>query len=201
MAAKKKPAKQPAGYRNRVVERRRMLPSELLDHPLNWKDHPPEQLAPLVGLLGEVGQVGELYAYPSERNGGKLTLVNGHARKNLDPNQPWDVAICDLTDAEADKVLALYDPLAALAATNAAKHAQLLLEIETESEELERLIADLAGEEAEGVELRPVETDRPPVMTWVLIGIPTVRFGEINADVERLAALPGVVCETTANNG
>jgi len=50
-------------------------------------------------------------------------------------------------------------------------------------------------------ELRQMETKPPPRMTWVLIGIPTVRFGEIADQVELLAQLPDVVCETTSNDG
>lgn len=34
-------------------------------------------------------------------------------------------------------------------------------------------------------------------MTWVLIGIPTVRFGEISERVEEIAGLSEVICETT----
>jgi hypothetical protein len=40
----------------------------------------------------------------------------------------------------------------------------------------------------------------PPQTTWVLIGIPTVRFGEINELVERIAAVEGTIVETTAND-
>jgi ParB-like chromosome segregation protein Spo0J len=49
-------------------------------------------------------------------------------------------------------------------------------------------------------ELRQLETKPPCRMTWVLIGIPTVRYGEIAAQVETLAQLPGIVCETTSND-
>lgn len=57
-----------------------------------------------------------------------------------------------------------------------------------------------AQAEAAEVELKQLEAKPPPKMTWVLIGLPTVRFGEVAADVERLAGLPGVICETTAND-
>ena len=40
-----------------------------------------------------------------------------------------------------------------------------------------------------------------PKMTWVLIGIPTVRFGEIAEKMESLAAIEGVVLESTSNDG
>ena len=37
-------------------------------------------------------------------------------------------------------------------------------------------------------------------MTWALVGIPTVRFGEIAGRIEELAAVDGVLCEVTASN-
>jgi hypothetical protein len=45
-----------------------------------------------------------------------------------------------------------------------------------------------------------IDVPPPPAMTWVLVGIPTVRFGEIAPAVERLAGLDGVECEVTATN-
>lgn len=44
------------------------------------------------------------------------------------------------------------------------------------------------------------ELPPPPPMTWVLIGVPTVRFGEISAAVEGIAAQEGILSEVTATN-
>ena len=41
---------------------------------------------------------------------------------------------------------------------------------------------------------------RPPAMSWVIIGIATVRFGEISADMERIAEIEGITLETTIRN-
>lgn len=35
----------------------------------------------------------------------------------------------------------------------------------------------------------------------MLIGIPTVRWDEINQDIERIAQIDGIIMETTVNNG
>jgi hypothetical protein len=67
------------------------------------------------------------------------------------------------------------------------------------SDELAALVE--AGAEHPPTELIQVDAQPPPVMTWVLIGIPTVQFGKIATEVERIAAMQGVVCETTSNNG
>jgi len=53
--------------------------------------------------------------------------------------------------------------------------------------------------DAGDVELKALDTMPPPKMAWVLLGIPTVRFAEIAEAVERLAAVPEVILETTVN--
>src|ERR1019366_1792790 len=123
MARKRKTEKPtpPASLRNRVVERRRMLGSELTPNPKNWREHPPEQSAALGAVLAEIGQAGELLAYHSARDGGKLTLINGHKRSADFPAATWDVAITDLDDAEADKLLAVLDPITNMAVPNMEK--------------------------------------------------------------------------------
>lgn len=139
-----KPKKVSAQLRNRVVERRRMRVGELLPNERNPRRHPQLQRDALTDVLHEVGQVGELYAYPSERAGGKLVLIDGHLRRDLNPDQEWDVAITDLSDTEAAKVLATYDPLAALAERDDAAWTALLADVETDSEAL-RAMLELPG--------------------------------------------------------
>lgn len=39
-----------------------------------------------------------------------------------------------------------------------------------------------------------------PVTTWVLIAIPTVRYVEIAEHIERIAGVPEIFCEVTAND-
>jgi hypothetical protein len=195
-----------ATLRNRVVERKRMLGSELTPNDRNWRTHPKPQADALRGVLEEIGQVGELYAYHSEREGGKLVLIDGHLRSQEFAGAEWDVAITDLTDAEADKLLACYDPLAAMAETNAKALDSLLHDVQTGSEAVADMLTKLAetnGIVSTGgeVELKPLDTRPPPKMTWVLLGIPTVRFGEIAETVEQLAAVNGILLETTSNDG
>ena len=141
------PAPVPAGIRNRVISRERMDVSALLANSRNFRTHPETQRAALLGVLEEVGQVGELYAYHSERNGGKLTLCDGHLRQGI--GGTWDVAILDLNDAEADKLLAVYDHISAEATLDPLKLDALLRDIETASPAIADMLARLA--EAGGV--------------------------------------------------
>ena len=61
-------------------------------------------------------------------------------------------------------------------------------------DELEAVTKDLTAT------LQEVAVYEPPPMTWVLVGIPTVRFGEISDDVEKLSAVSGIECEVTATD-
>lgn len=80
---------------------------------------------------------------------------------------------------------------------------KLLREVNTGNDErLDAMFAEMVESLPDvKVALKELDTRPPPPMTWVLVGIPTVRFGEIAADVERIAALTGVLCETTSNDG
>lgn len=98
-------------WRERLIKIERMPASALLDHPFNPKIHPDSQKEPLAGLLSEVGKVDILKAYLSERNEGALTLWDGHCRRELRPDEMWNVGIYDLTDDEADLLLATFDPI------------------------------------------------------------------------------------------
>src|SRR5262249_24374608 len=67
--------------RDRIKEFRRVPAGELLDHAGNPRRHPQAQRDALRGVLEQVGVAGALTAYRSERNGGQLTLIVGHLRK------------------------------------------------------------------------------------------------------------------------
>lgn len=131
--------------RNRVIERRQMLGSDLVPNAKNWRVHTAEQTAALNEILTTIGMAGELLAYASERNGGKLTTINGHLRSANWAAELWDVAITDLSDAEADKLLAAMDPVGAAAQVDEAKLRSLLEEIDVECASLEKILNDEAG--------------------------------------------------------
>jgi ParB-like chromosome segregation protein Spo0J len=71
-----------------------------------------------------------------------------------------------------------------------------------DAEEVSKLLGyDSSADKGETAELKQLKVQPPPPMTWVLIGIPTVRFGQINEAVEQIALLPDIICEVAANNG
>jgi hypothetical protein len=89
-----------------------------------------------------------------------------------------------------------------MAQTDATKLSELLGQVETDSEGLSGMLESLAAEnpiDGDETEIKRVGVMAPPTMTWILIGLPTVRYGEIYTDIERIAAIEGVFCETAAN--
>jgi hypothetical protein len=132
--------------RDRIKESRRVPARELLDNDGNPRTHPQAQRDALRGVLEQVGVAGALTAYHSERNEGKLTLIDGHLRKQ-DFALDWPTLILDVDDAEADLLLATHDPLAALAEYDAGKLAALLQGLETQNEAVASMLKGLAEQQ------------------------------------------------------
>ena len=122
-----------------------LKPAELRPNPRNWRKHPKAQSDALAGILAEVGIAGALLAYKSERNGGALTLIDGHMRTET-ADAEWPVLVLDLSDAEADLLLASYDPLSKMAETDPAALGALLADIQTAEEGLSAMLAGMAEE-------------------------------------------------------
>ncbi len=115
MAASRKKAK---AQRDRVVELVRVRADEIVENDRNYRSHPAEQREALAELIGRLGVASALLAYKSERNNGKLTLIDGHLRRADRGTQVWPVLVLDLDDEEADLLLATHDPLTMMARTN-----------------------------------------------------------------------------------
>jgi hypothetical protein len=118
--------------RDRIKELRRVQASLLRPHPNNWRVHPTSQQDALRGILAEVGYADALLA--RELPDGTLELIDGHLRAETTPEMEVPVLILDLDAGEAAKLLALHDPLAGLAEANHDMLAELLDQVETESE-------------------------------------------------------------------
>lgn len=99
--------------RNRIKEHRRIRAGDLVPHESNWRLHPTHQPEALAALYTEVGFARSLLAY--ELPDGRLKLIDGHLRRDLDPDMLVDVEILDVDDADARKLLLSMDSLAALA--------------------------------------------------------------------------------------
>lgn len=76
---------------------------------------------------------------------------------------------------------------------------ELGIDMDTTGFDHSEIAALLNDDDASG-SLREVTVQTPPKMAWVLIGIPTVRFGEISAHVETIAKVDGVRMETVVSD-
>jgi hypothetical protein len=99
-----------ASIRYRIREFRRIQAKELLDNDGNPRRHPQAQRDALRGILEQVGIAAALVAYQSDRNGGKLTLVDGQLSKQ-DFDLDWPTLVLDVNDEEADLLLATRRPI------------------------------------------------------------------------------------------
>jgi hypothetical protein len=102
-----------AAVRNRIKGHRRVRAGDLVPHELNPRRHPDTQRRALLDLYAEVGFARSLLAY--ELPDGRLKLIDGHLRRDIDPDMIVDVEVLDVDDAEARALLLSIDPLAQLA--------------------------------------------------------------------------------------
>jgi hypothetical protein len=159
----------PSSIQNRIVEYRRVKASDLTANTGNWRTHGDEQRGVLTGVLKEIGQVGAVLAYYSERNGGALTLLDGHLRKDIDPSIEWPTLVTDLSDAEADYILTLYDNVTQMAGVDGAKLSALTERIRSDDIAVRDLLTKLEDDAARALQqidqdARDEERPGPPAM-------------------------------------
>lgn len=163
--------------RDRVVELRRVSGETLRANPLNFRKHPKAQRAALQGVLEAVGIAGALLAYEHPDHG--LTLIDGHLRAEDHGAAEWPVVILDVTEDEANLLLATHDPIAAMAEADAAVLDELLKQVHTDSDDVVKLLDSLAkdagGEWAKPPEIvedecpdAPAEPTTKPGDLWLL---------------------------------
>ena len=139
-------------FRDRIQELRRVRADQLQPNRHNWRVHPPAQRTALEGVLTEVGYADALLVREAED--GSLVIVDGHLRAELDPDQLVPVLVLDVTQQEADLILATHDPLAALAETDQSRLDELLAEIRVDDKDLQTMLDNLA---------RPADLPEPDI--------------------------------------
>jgi DNA modification methylase len=127
---------------DRIKEIRKIKASELTPHSRNWRLHPKMQEKAMRGVLSDIGAADVLKAYYAED--GKLTLLDGHLRREVAPDFEWTVAILDFNEAEATEYLLTYDPLSAMAEADKEKMDALLRDISTDNQAVQEMLAEMA---------------------------------------------------------
>lgn len=150
--------------KDRIKELRRVPASELLPSPKNWRTHSEQQQEALKGVLADIGWADAVLARETPDG---LMIIDGHLRSEVAADQVLPVLILDVTEAEADLLLATLDPLANMAGTDAAKLEELMADISTGSVALQEMLSQLA--EQNGI----VPADAPEDFQEVGSDVPT----------------------------
>lgn len=157
--------------RDRIKTFKRVPAKQLVPNPKNWRTHPEAQADALRGVLADVGIAQACVCRELEDK--TLMIIDGHLRAETMPDTKVPVIVLDVTEEEADRLLATMDPLAALAGCNA--------------DQLESLLTDIGGveNEAVGSMLERLAVQSGISMTdWEGGVSDTDAIGEYNADEE-----------------
>jgi hypothetical protein len=128
--------------RDRIQGFCRVPASRLEPHPRNWRAHPARQRLAMSAVLKEIGYAGALIA--RELPDGRLQLIDGHLRAETTPEQEVPVLLVDLSDQEALKLLAIFDPLSGLAEANGAALRALAAELQKAAPILQETLREAA---------------------------------------------------------
>jgi len=126
--------------RDRILRVEKVKASSLLPNPRNWRTHPTAQVDALKGVLSEVGIAGVLLARETPDG---LMLIDGHARAEIDADTEWTVAVLDVTEREADYLLATHDPLGAMAGADSLALGELLHGVNSGNAAVQEMLAGL----------------------------------------------------------
>lgn len=130
-----------ADIRNRVKELRTVRYGDLVPNPANWRGHPEQQRKAYEGIVESIGFAGAALARVLDD--GRLMLIDGHMRRETHPDAELPVLITDLTEDEANTVLATYDPISAMAQADAAALDSLLRTVNSDNASVQAMLDDL----------------------------------------------------------
>jgi hypothetical protein len=178
---------------------------DLIPYARNARTHSEQQVGQIAGSIQEFG-----FNVPVLIDG-QNSIIAGHGRVLAAQRLKLDTVPCirltHLTDAQrrayilADNRIALnsgWDE--SILAEELAKLVQDEFDVGNLGFDETELLKALGFEDDDAGQLKTMSVRPAPKMTWVLVGIPTVRFGEINTQVEAIAAVDGSFVETTVND-
>jgi hypothetical protein len=136
--------------RNRIKDHRRVRAGDLVPHEWNFRTHPDEQKDALWALYQEVGFARSLLAF--ELPDGRLKLIDGHLRRDIDPDMEVEVEVLDVNEDEARELLLSIDPLVSLGRMQEQLYERLRQTTATAQVDLERMWEEAARKSVEAME-------------------------------------------------
>jgi hypothetical protein len=133
--------------RNRIKGHCRVRAGDLVPHEWNYRLHPDAQKGALQALYQEVGFARSLLAY--ELPDGRLKLIDGHLRREIDPDMEVEVEILDVNEAEARELLLSIDPLVQMGQVQEQLYERLRENTPTAQPELEAMWEQMARQSME----------------------------------------------------
>lgn len=130
-------------WRNRIVSHGAEPPGALTPHPLAWRQHGEAQRAATEASLDQVGWVREVL-----KNVTSGYLLDGFLRRELGlrrGEREIPVTYVELTEDEERLLLAILDPIAAMAERDEAIFAELVASLENADEGLRTLLDELVS--------------------------------------------------------
>jgi len=178
--------------RDRVKEMLLVPADQLIASPSNWRRHPQAQQRALSAVLDEVGFAGAVLA--REDDDGHLIIIDGHARAEMVGKATVPVLVTDLTEAEADVVLATYDPIGAMAQKDHEAFTALASRIDTANETLLALLGRTKDGETDPDDVPDVPTEPKSKLGVVYeLGLHRVMCGDATSAADVAALLGGEV--------
>lgn len=133
-------------WKNRIVSQGAKHAKDFVANPLNWRNHGLAQREALNSVLSEIGWVQNVIV---NRTSGHI--IDGHARVSealaWHPDALVPFIEVELTQDEENKILAVLDPIGAMAGATRDSLEELLKSVDFESAALAEVVAGLAAAE------------------------------------------------------
>lgn len=152
--------KETTTWQNRIVCSGEKPASEFNFNPLNWRQHSQQQRSALNDVLSRVGWVTGVIENVRTGN-----LLDGHARVEEALTKGADTLVpfiqVDLSLEEEKQILAVLDPIGAMATTDAEKLQELVETLDFDSDALTDMLAALLPQDLESLEDAANASDEP----------------------------------------
>lgn len=181
-----------SNIRDRIVEHIKVRAKDLVPNDHNFRKHPLRQRQALAASFQEIGFARSVLAYRTPE--GKLKLIDGHLRTEMDPEMEVTVEVLDVNEEEANKLLLTIDPIGALAQTDHQIHDRLRALAQTDSAALNDLWTATANDFKALEDLREPRAVEPEPPKHMIV----IECVDEKEQVARLRQLKGLGWECRA---